>query len=183
MKRRLLLGALLPLLLGLVLAGCTGSGDDDGIASADSDASEEESNSGDGSEQLSEEEIYEQQLEFAACLREHGVDIEDPQPGEPFRIQGRAEELEPAMEACRHLQPEGGGPGSGPEDPEMRERMLAFAECMRDNGVESFPDPQAGGGIQIGPEQADDPDFEAAQETCREEMGGSPDTQTGGAGA
>jgi hypothetical protein len=175
-----LAGVLLPLMLALFLAGCSGSGDDDdGIASAGGDASETEEPGSD--EELTEEEIYEQQLAFAACLREHGVDVEDPALGEPFTIQGREGELEPAMEACQHLQPQGGGPGGGPEDPEMRERMLEFAQCMRDNGVESFPDPQSGGGIQIGPEQAEDPDFEAAQEQCQEEiMGGRG---PGGAGA
>jgi hypothetical protein len=169
-----LAGVLLPLMLALFLAGCTGSGDDDGIASAGGDATEAPES---GDEELTEEEIYEQQLAFAACLREHGVDVEDPAMGEPFTIQGREGELEPAMEACQHLQPQGGGPGGGPADPEMRERMLEFAQCMRDNGVESFPDPNPEGGIQIGPDQADDPQFEAAQELCNEDvLGGEPPT-------
>jgi hypothetical protein len=52
---------------------------------------------------------------------------------------------------------------------------------MRDNGVEAFEDPKDGAGINIGPEQAEDPDFEAAQEKCNEDvLGGPPETHTSG---
>jgi len=56
---------------------------------------------------------------------------------------------------------------SSPED-----AALEFARCMRDNGIEEFPDPQisADGGISIGDSVADQRDteeFQAAQEACR----------------
>ena len=183
--RRAMAGALLalPLLLALALAGCGGSGDDDdGIATAGNDATGEPDPESSGP--LSEEEMYEAQLAFAQCMREHGVDMEDPQPGEGLRIQVRGDPavVEAAQQACQDLLPQG-GPGGGESNPEAQEQMLAFAECMRDNGVESFPDPQPGGGIRIGPEQAEDPDFEAAQEKCNEEvLGGQPETYRGDGG-
>jgi hypothetical protein len=177
MKQRLA-GALLalPLLLALALAGCGGSGEDDGIATAGGDTTEEP-DSGDGTEELTQEEMYEAHLAYAQCMREHGIDMEDPAPDEPLRvqIQGDPAVAEAAQEACQDLLR--GGAGGGESDPQVQEQMLALAECMRENGVESFADPQPGGGIQIGPEQAGDPDFEAAQEKCNEEvMGGQPDT-------
>jgi hypothetical protein len=52
-------------------------------------------------------------------------------------------------------------------DPE--EARLAHAECMREHGVD-FPDPNSGGDVNLGPEQIEDPDFEAAQEACAEEL-------------
>jgi hypothetical protein len=184
--RRRLAGVLLALSLVVTVAGCGGSdGDDDGIATAGDEGAEPTEDGDSAPEELSEDERYEAQLAYAQCMREHGIDMEDPQPGEPLRIQlrGDPEQARAAQEACQDLLPEG-GPGRGGDDPEMQQRMLEFAQCMRDNGVESFPDPQPGGGIQIGPDQAEDPDFEAAQETCREGiLDGQPDTDSEGDGA
>jgi hypothetical protein len=44
----------------------------------------------------------------------------------------------------------------------------AYAQCIRDNGVPDFPDPDADGQLR-GPahEQESDPKFRAAQEKCR----------------
>jgi hypothetical protein len=59
------------------------------------------------------------------------------------------------------------GVGSGP---------LAFAKCMRANGVPNFPDPSAGGGarfpIPTGSNPAA-PAFRAAQAKCQKLMGGA----------
>lgn len=180
--RRRLVGALvaLPMVLIVALAACGDGTDGDDIASAGGTA-EPEADGGTGAEDLSEEEQYEMELEFAACMREHGIDVADPKPGEGVRVQvqGDPAEADAAMEECKRLLPDGGEP---PEpDPEERERMLAFAQCMRDNGVEAFEDPKDGAGINIGPEQAEDPDFEAAQEKCHEDvLGGPPETHTSG---
>jgi hypothetical protein len=53
----------------------------------------------------------------------------------------------------------------------LEDAAFEFAECMRDNGLEDFPDPQvdADGGIDIGgsaAEQRDTEKFQAAQEAC-----------------
>jgi hypothetical protein len=61
-----------------------------------------------------------------------------------------------------------------PEDQE--EALLAYAECMRGEGID-FPDPQFSGdgegGLFIGPDSGidpNDPDFQAADETCRSHL-------------
>ncbi|MEV6110023.1 hypothetical protein AB0M28_35755 [Streptomyces sp. NPDC051940] len=55
-----------------------------------------------------------------------------------------------------------------PTDP--AEKSLAFSQCMRDNGVENFPDP-TDGGIRLTPESGVDMNsdaFRKAQEACRD---------------
>ena len=57
---------------------------------------------------------------------------------------------------------------SGEKDPE--EALLAFAECMRENGVD-MPDPQPGGGsLVVGPgqDEADESTLRKAEEACEE---------------
>jgi hypothetical protein len=53
---------------------------------------------------------------------------------------------------------------------------LAFAECMRSDGVPNFPDPSAGGGINIPDALAQSPAFQPAAEQCRKflQPGGCP---------
>jgi hypothetical protein len=64
-----------------------------------------------------------------------------------------------------------GSTGSGAGDP-----ALAFAECMRANGVPNFPDPQPGRGalFSLSGINPAAPAFRAAQAKCRKFMGGGP---------
>jgi hypothetical protein len=107
------------------------------------------------------------------------------------------EEMEAATEEC------GPPPGIGPSEmseaevAEMQEQALAFAQCMRDEGIEDFPDPdfseqgpggepqtrESGGDDEDGDGEVamvagpfgeidlSDPENEAAFEACRETMG------------
>jgi hypothetical protein len=58
-----------------------------------------------------------------------------------------------------------------------------YAQCMRDNGVPSFPDPGPDGRFAIGHGQGgidqDDPKFRAAAETCRALAPGGEHRNTG----
>lgn len=68
-----------------------------------------------------------------------------------------------------------GRPGSGNE----REPLLKFSQCMRDNGVPNFPDPEfnEGGGTNISAPQGTDPQkVDAAQAKCKQYLpnGGEP---------
>jgi hypothetical protein len=128
---------------------------------------------------------------FVACMREHGVDMEDPEisSGGEVNIQINGQDMDhskvdAAMEACREYSPFGTHNGPAP-DPAMQERMRQFAQCMRDHGVDAFPDPDDGT-VRIDGSVADDPDFPAAQQTCQAQfmpdMPG-PDSRTGGPGS
>src|SRR6266702_173055 len=68
-----------------------------------------------------------------------------------------------ALSACSK------GHGAAPTvDPSQREAARKYAQCMRDNGVPDFPDPDANGQLRgAGHEQQDNPTFQAAQEKCR----------------
>ena len=53
------------------------------------------------------------------------------------------------------------------------EAVRAYAQCIRDNGVPDFPDPDPDGRVRgPGHEQQDDPKFRAAMETCRQKLPG-----------
>lgn len=119
-------------------------------------------------------------LEFARCMREHGVDMPDPEPDGGMVIQGEPgdeEVIEAAQEACQeHLEdtlPE----GVGPDIPaEQKEALLAAAQCMRDRGWD-VPDPQFDGGRVTQRMEADagldpeDPAFQQDQQECAADSG------------
>jgi hypothetical protein len=63
----------------------------------------------------------------------------------------------------------GSGDGDEPSQEEFQDAALEHAQCMRENGVENFPDPEfdneGGVGIRL-PEGVDPEALEAAQEEC-----------------
>jgi hypothetical protein len=141
----------------------------------------------------------EQARAFAQCMRDHGVDMPDPDtnggPGGPINIKvsgGPSSNMDAAMEACKDKLPNGGNPPS--MDPQQQEQLRAFAQCMRDHGVDMpDPDPNAGGlkitksgGPNSGGVNPDDPTFQAAQQACQDKLPGAlrgGTTQNGGGGS
>ncbi len=118
----------------------------------------------------------EQARAFAQCMRDNGAtDFPDPDADGRFRGVGHEAEGDPkfraAQEACRALAPAGQHENTG--DPAYVEQVRAFSQCMRDNGVPDFPDPDANGRLRgAGHEQQGDPKFRAAMETCRQKLPG-----------
>jgi hypothetical protein len=90
---------------------------------------------------------------FSACMRDHGVSaFPDPDASGELTIDGvlNGSSLDPntatwkqAMRACKDLQPAGFTGDENVSD-KQQERRLLFAQCIRDNGVEDFPDPAKG---------------------------------------
>ena len=181
----LVLRLALAALVVVALAACTGAAaNPSGVASlgsptpgADSSAAPEAS--------MDPEDAA---IAFAECMREQGVEMPDPKVGPngemTVTINGGPgsldqEEMQAAHEACQHLMP---GPRGEPRElsPEEKDAMLAFAQCMRDHGID-MPDPvfDGGGGVMIGPAPAaggnggpaferDSGEFQEAAEACRE---------------
>lgn len=167
---RLRILAVLPLALTLALTGCSADDGGSGVASAGG----AKQGAAEGGEKLSREEMG---VKFAQCMRDHGVDMEDPKPGGrvQFKVKGGEGErakMDKAMEACREYSPQANA--SGPPDPKQQERAREFAECMRQNGVEDFPDPDPNEpGIRIQRKKGDDDaTFERAQQACEKVLQG-----------
>jgi hypothetical protein len=103
-------------------------------------------------------------------MRDHGVEMSDPQPGKPAAIGKQGQDgakTKAAMEACREFMPGGGEPPT--VSPEIIEQGRKFAQCMRDHGLTTFPDPdpdaEGGQAVNVDP---NDPTFKAANEACKD---------------
>ncbi|MEV4621697.1 hypothetical protein AB0J74_23680 [Asanoa sp. NPDC049573] len=107
---------------------------------------------------------------FTECMREHGVDLPDPQPGGKLgaSLDGvDKDKVFAAVDACREFMPNGGADAK--LDPGQLDRQRAFAECMRANGVPDFPDPDPeGGAIREYILDKHDDDVLAALDQCRD---------------
>ena len=137
---------------------------------------------GSGGGRSDREKLEEYALEHARCMREHGIDVPDPKPGQGIIMNGSVanpEELERATRACER---ELGKPPmpelSAKDQREFREAALRHARCMREHGID-FPDPTFGANgearIELkgsgGGPRPDDPAFKAADEACRKYLG------------
>jgi hypothetical protein len=162
---------LTPLVLAVVLVACSGTAAAPGVASLD------EPSDGASPSPSASVDPEQARLDFARCMREHGIDMPDPGTGGrggATRIGGGdPEKLQEAMEACReHFQ---GVMGErGPElSQEQLDAMLEFAQCMREHGID-MPDPGNGGmRVELGKGGIDpeSPEFREAQEACDDLLG------------
>jgi hypothetical protein len=113
---------------------------------------------------------------YAQCMRDNGVpDFPDPNADGSFALgHDNFDRDDPkfiaAIEKCRDLAP-GGDHQKNTGDPAYVEQMREFSQCMRDNGLPDFPDPDADGRLRgIGHENQGRPEYQAALETCREKL-------------
>jgi hypothetical protein len=134
-----------------------------------------------GGEGLSEAAVQDAGLRFARCMREHGIDMPDPQPGRGglrgLLVDGdRTNDpgFRKAESDCRkHLQGLVSEIDEG-QRREFEEARLEFARCMREKGFD-VPDPARGGGQQgagLGELDLEDPRVQEAMDGCREGVPG-----------
>jgi hypothetical protein len=162
-------------IVGVLAAGC-GGGDTAGGKASAADR---------------ERQARDAALKYARCMREHGVDVPDPVfDGGGINQTGPEEKvpkakLQQAERACRRYAPkEVEGPQlSEEEQREFREAALANARCMREHGIENFPDPTFPGSgeaaIQApaGAFDPNDPDFKEAEEACKDTLAKPPSAE------
>jgi hypothetical protein len=151
------------LVVALLMAACggTAAGSDSGVASL-SDSST--------TTVAAEADPEEAAIAFTECMRENGIDMEDPTvdadgnviPGRPTDLpepdgEGGAgevgpgalgEDLQAAFEECGDLL-EGTTFGfTGEDQAELEDQLLALAQCLRDQGID-VADPDLSGGPDI----------------------------------
>jgi hypothetical protein len=177
-----------PLLLAAVGAalalGACGSSDDGGKPTSSSSG---------------QDKAFEGALKFSKCMREHGIDMPDPQRVGKGGIKltgGKVNFNDPKMKsaqrACQKYMQIGGGETIDPaKRAKLQEAALSYARCMRGQGV-NMPDPKlAGNGgltFQAGPGggpksngsasprkglgvSPDSPKFQAADKQCNHLLG------------
>jgi hypothetical protein len=196
-------GGALVLVGALALAACGGAGS----ATSNKVASLSGSNAN-TTTTISKADLETAALNYARCMRAHGVNIPDPQfdsNGRPIFNRtgqggrgfffgpgdgGKGAETSPqnsafrkAREACQQyadafrsaFQP------NAQQLAQMQKNLLAFAKCMRDNGV-NFPDPtfDSNGRPQFDQNGAtnfrqllESPAAQKAEQTCRSKVGGN----------
>jgi hypothetical protein len=166
--RRGLFGGLVAAVIVAVALSACGGGEDDGVASAggerDATATGETESSGPSDPDA-------QALIFADCIRDKGVDMPDPGPGqeglaEAFQSVARKydrETLQKAVAACQDRIPQ-----YAQEQQHEDGWQLELAECLRKQGLEVSDDPFEDahqGRIDVG-------EFSAAMEVCRDVLAG-----------
>lgn len=186
MKLRLLV------VLALVVAACGGTAtadDTEGVATLSGDTGTQSE-----TETASDLDPEEAMIAFTECMRDQGVEMSDPvvdadgnvRPGRAvFDGDGGPDDasrdvMEAARSACSEYLD---GVTLGFErfdDTEFQDQLLAFSECMREQGIE-MGDPSFGTGDE-GPRRGaglfgegfdpEDPEFQAALEACQEQMPG-----------
>lgn len=118
---------------------------------------------------------------FARCMREHGQDVPDPQPGAPLSFGSKEPPAgwDEAMQACRQLLP-ASALRQGPTAQEL-EQLRAFAVCMRAHDIEMSDPVTEGERIGnmvirgrlefVSRDQLEaDPVFKAAMEACKDKL-------------
>ncbi|MEV4110935.1 hypothetical protein [Nonomuraea sp. NPDC049695] len=151
--------------LALALAACGGTAPkEDGVASAGGGTSAA-SPSASPSASLDPQEAG---LRFARCMREHGVNVPDPQNGN-IRVEGDKsmgrDKMDKAQKACQPIL-----------DAVVRDRtpsaqdydqMVKFAQCMRQHGID-MPDPKPGEGMRFEIRKGSEEKIEAAHKACEQ---------------
>jgi hypothetical protein len=118
-------------------------------------------------------------LKYSACVRANGVpNFPDPDRNGALdldlgKLGVTRAKLEAADRKCRQYLPDGGRPQK--IDPAKLALARQYSQCMRENGVPKFPDPDAYGGIALDPGKlGTDPigaTMKAAEKACKKYLG------------
>jgi hypothetical protein len=122
-------------------------------------------------------------LAYARCMRNHGVrDFPDPDSSGNFDLSGGGDlnatnpTYQAAAQACRSFG-SGGKSSTSSLSPQQIAATVKFAECMRNRGVTSYPDPDTSGhipGVRHFGVDPNSPQFQPAVNACKHYMRGIP---------
>jgi hypothetical protein len=123
------------------------------IAACGSSSSSLSSSSASGHQptHVTRQQMQQDVVRFAACMRSHGINLPNPNSPEQFKSAlggNHSPAFQSAALACGHLLP-GGGPGqpSAAHTEAQKAAALAFARCIRTHGFPNFPDPTSNGDL------------------------------------
>jgi hypothetical protein len=160
--------AVLAGLFTLVTACGGGEGDTNGVASID----EPDTTSSSGAPEDGEPDI-DQMRAFAKCMREHGIDVKDPDASGggvgiavPAEGPDGKEKIDKANEACKQHLPNGGEPRK-PTAEEL-DQAREMAKCLREHGIEVKEPTADDPGISIGSGDGTDNDPEKVNKAMEE---------------
>ena len=157
----------------VIAVGCGGGDDAPEVARLPAATPATTSTGDGGSERLAG-------IEYARCLRDHGVDVRDPGPDGSIVIDmpdTAKAVVDQAQRACREFLPRG-----HQLDPEERDEVLAamtkFTRCMRTEGI-PMADPFTGpnGGVGFTVPSGVNPlsrKYKSAEAACRHHLPGRP---------
>lgn len=136
----------------LAVAGCGGSSSSPSVADLSTRNSAASTSSRGGVSLDSTASPEQAGLAFAKCMRASGApNFPDPKAGGGFLFHADAgmnlssPRFKAAQVKCQKLMPGGGPPGPGSTtnpSPQTLARFLRIARCMRQHGVQDFPDPR-----------------------------------------
>ena len=109
-------------------------------------------------------------VKYTQCMRENGVQVADPKPGQPIQIQGGpqdAAKIQAAQEKCKQYAPQQEGGAQSGEDLDRQAKLVA---CLRDHGV-TVADPQPGQPVRIEGKKENEQDTQKAMADCQREVG------------
>ena len=162
-KRRTLQACLLAGLGALALGACGSSS----------------SSTSDGSSATASNAAYTARLNYAKCMRSHGVNVPDPSRNSgPAAGGGNIQSLrsnpnfQTANKACSsYLRQAFSGAANPAQRAQLQQDLVKFARCMRSHGID-IPDPttSSGGGFgifrQISSSERNSPTFKSAMQAC-----------------
>lgn len=174
----------------LIAASCGGATTSDGVATLSDPVADVSGAETAAAVELTREEAL---LAFTACMRDNGVDIEDPTVDANGNVQlvrpgggpGGATAQDPdqaraARETCAPLLEQAAIGFDRADRTELEDALYEFAACMRDNGYDmrdpdftAFgPGAGGGGGGPFGELDRDDPVFQEASAACQDVLAG-----------
>jgi hypothetical protein len=146
------------LALTLAVAACTGSGN----PTASSNASDNQDR-------------RQRALNFAKCLRQHGIDMPDPQftadGGIEQRLPAGVSESNPRYTAAQRACQTPTYGGSKHPTAQQLQQLVRYARCIREQGID-MADPDANGQIAEVKGRVDRARLRAAEQACQKYMPG-----------
>ena len=165
--------------VAFLAAACDGGSASPGVASIGSTTSTTSAIGTASSFGGSDQQLYQAQLDYAACMRSHG-EPSFPDPvlmsqsvmfGPGHNINQDSPRFVSANTTCKRLVPDGGTPSPAQLQATIAQ-MVKNAECIRAHGVTNFPDPTVNvpgilAGFSLKGLDPNSPHFQAAQKACQ----------------